>query len=124
MHSKGNHHINKTKRKPTEWEKTFANDMIKPDGSVVKNPPVNAGDTKDLGLIPGSERSSGSGNGNPLQYSCLGNPMDRGAWWGSSSWSNKESDTTEQLSMHTPKIFKTSIQLSIKKKNAKKEQKT
>ena len=48
-----------------------------PGGSVVKNPPANAGDT---GLIPGSGRSSGEGNGNPLQYSCLDNPMDRGAW--------------------------------------------
>ena len=47
-----------------------------PGGSVVKNPPANAG---DLGLIPGSGRSPGEGNGNPLQYSCLGNPMDRGA---------------------------------------------
>ena len=47
-----------------------------PGGSVVKNPPVNAG---DAGLIPGSGRSPGEGNGNPLQYSCLENPMDRGA---------------------------------------------
>ena len=44
----------------------------------VKNPPANAG---DVNLIPGSERSPRVGNGNPLQYSCLGNPMDRGAWW-------------------------------------------
>ena len=48
-----------------------------PGGSVVKNPPVNAG---DAGLIPGSGRSPGEGNGNPLQYSCLDNSMDRGAW--------------------------------------------
>ena len=46
-------------------------------GSVLKNPPANAG---DAGLIPGSGRSSGEGNGNPLQYSCLQNPMDGGAW--------------------------------------------
>ena len=46
-------------------------------GSVVKNPPVNVG---DLGLVPESGRSPGEGNGNPLQCSCLGNPMDRGAW--------------------------------------------
>ena len=45
-------------------------------GSVVKNPSANAG---DAGLIPGSERSPGEGNGNPLEYSCLGNPVDRGA---------------------------------------------
>ena len=49
-----------------------------PGGSVVKNLPVNAGNS---GLIPGSGRSPGKGNGNPLQYSCLGNPMNRGAWW-------------------------------------------
>ena len=46
-------------------------------GSVVKNTPANAGDT---GSIPGSGRSLGEGNSNPLQYSCLGNTMDRGAW--------------------------------------------
>ena len=48
---------------------------------VVKNLPGNAGDTRDVGFIPGSARSPGRGNGNPLQYSCLENPMDRGAWW-------------------------------------------
>ena len=48
---------------------------------MVKNPPANAGDARDVGLIPGSGRSSGVGTGDPLQYSCLGNPMDRGAWW-------------------------------------------
>ena len=47
---------------------------------VVKNPPANAGDTRDMGLIPGLGRSPGGGHGNPLQYSCLENPMDRGAW--------------------------------------------
>ena len=45
---------------------------------MVKNPPANEG---DVGLIPGSARSPGEGNGNPLQYFCLGNPIDRGAWW-------------------------------------------
>ena len=48
---------------------------------VVKNPTANAGDTRDLGLIPGWRRSPGGGHGNPLQDSCLENPMDRGAWW-------------------------------------------
>ena len=48
-----------------------------PHGSVVRNPPANAGDVVS---ISGLERSSGEGNGNSLQYSCLGNPMDRGAW--------------------------------------------
>ena len=46
----------------------------------VKNPPANAGDVRDLSLIPGSEDSPGGGHGNPLQYSCLENPMDRGPW--------------------------------------------
>ena len=49
-----------------------------PGGSEVKNPPANAGDTSS---IPDLERSTGEGHGNPLQYSCLGNPMDGGAWW-------------------------------------------
>ena len=48
---------------------------------VVKNPPGNAGDAGNVGLVPGLGRSPGGGNGNPLQYSCLKNPMDRGAWW-------------------------------------------
>ena len=47
---------------------------------MVKNPLASAGDVRDVGLIPGSERSPGGGHGNPLQYSCLENPMDRGAW--------------------------------------------
>ena len=47
---------------------------------MVKNLPANTGDVKDAGLILGSGRSSGGGHGNPLQYSCLENPMDRGAW--------------------------------------------
>ena len=49
-------------------------------GSVVKNPPANAGDAGDAGSIPGSRRSPGVGNGNPLQYSCLESPMERGVW--------------------------------------------
>ena len=47
---------------------------------VVKSIPAQAGDVRDAGLIPGSGRSPGGGNGSPLQYSCLENPMDRGAW--------------------------------------------
>ena len=48
---------------------------------MAKNPPVNAGDTGDIGLIPGLGPSPEERNGNPLQYPCLENPMDRGAWW-------------------------------------------
>ena len=61
---------------------------------MVKNPPANAGDTTVVGLNPGLGRSPGGGNDNPLQYSCLENSMDRGAWWGGyGPWSHKESDT-------------------------------
>ena len=56
---------------------------------MVKNLPANAGDTEDMGLTPGSERSPGGGNGNPLQYSRLENPMDRGAWQDISPWGYK-----------------------------------
>ena len=48
---------------------------------MVNNLPTNEGDARDAGLIPGWVRSPGGGNGNLFQYSCLGNPMDRGAWW-------------------------------------------
>ena len=62
-----------------------------PGGSVVKNLFANAEDT---GLIPGSGRFPGEGNGNPLWYSCLGNRKDRGAWWATVHGVTKESDTT------------------------------
>ena len=66
-----------------------------PGGSVVKNPPANAGDARDVGSIPGSGRFYGEGNSNLLQYSCLENPMDRGAWWATvhsiaKSWTLKQ----------------------------------
>ena len=57
-----------------------------PRGSVVKKPPVNAG---DVSLIPGLGRSPGGGNGNPLQYSCLENSMDREAWQATVMWSQR-----------------------------------
>ena len=63
-----------------------------PNDSAVKNLPVNAGDTGDAGSIPESGRSPGGGNSSPLQYSCLENPMDRGAW---RAEGHKELDMTE-----------------------------
>ena len=62
-----------------------------PGGSVVENLPGNA---EDMGLIPESGRSPGDGNGNLIQYSCLGNPMDRGARWATVHGVAKESDMT------------------------------
>ena len=67
--------------------------MLFPGGTVVKNPPANPG---DVDSISGSRRS-GEGNGNPLQYSCLGNPMDREAWRSTVHGVAKESNTTKQL---------------------------
>ena len=60
----------------------------------------------DRGSIPGSGRSPGEGNGTPLQYSCLENPMDRGAWWATVHGGRKESDTTEQLHFHFHFVYK------------------
>ena len=62
---------------------------------MLKNPPANAGAAGDMGSIPGSGRSPREGNGNPLQYSCLRNPMDRGAWWATVHEVAKSQDTTE-----------------------------
>ena len=56
---------------------------------MVKNLPANAGDSGDAGSIPGSGRSPGEEKGNSLQYSCLGNPKDRGAWWATVHWVTK-----------------------------------
>ena len=62
---------------------------------MVKNPSASAGDIRDGGSIPGSGRSPGGGYDNPLQDSCLENPMDRGAWWATVHGVAKESSTTE-----------------------------
>ena len=70
---------------------------------MVKNLPANAGDTEDAGSIPGMGRSPRAGNGNPLQYSCLGNPMDRGAWQ-ATVHGVTELDTTEHYSVLRPEI--------------------
>ena len=69
---------------------------------VVKNLPTNAnaGDVRDTGLIPGLGRSPGEGNGNPLQFSCLENPMDRGAWWATVHRVAKSQTRLKRLSTH------------------------
>ena len=69
---------------------------------VLKNQPANAG---DVGSIPGSGRSPGGGNGSLLQYSCLKNPMDKGAWWATVHRVKRELCTIEQLSMPANKRY-------------------
>ena len=81
---------------------------------VVKNPPANAGDTGDTGLIPGSGRSPGEGNGHPLQCRCLGNSTDRGVWQ-VTVHGVAEVDTTQRLtlSLSNLKLVWVMIWLSI-----------
>ena len=72
---------------------------------MVKNPSANVGDIRDMNLIPGLGRSPGTGNGNPLQYSCLENPMDRGSWGvvgevGGVGTVHRVTKTSTRLSMH------------------------
>ena len=67
---------------------------------MAKNPPANAGDVRDMGSIPGLGRSPGEGNSNSLQYSCLGSPMDKGAWQATIHGVVKGLDMTERLTAH------------------------
>ena len=84
-----------------------------PGGAVVKNLPADAGNTRDVGLIPGLGRSSGGGNGHPLQYSCLKNPMNGGAWKATvhgltKSWTRlKQLNTPSSTHTHIDKIIPT-----------------
>ena len=71
---------------------------------VVKNLPANAGDAEDTGLIPGSGRFPGGGNGNQLQYSRLENPIDRGAWWAMVHWITKSRTQQKRLNTQGDKI--------------------
>ena len=77
---------------------------------MVKNPPANAGDARDKSSIPGSGRSPGEGNGNPLQYSCLGNPVDRGGCWATVHGVSK---SQIQLSAHTETYIKQGYVLRV-----------
>ena len=67
---------------------------------MVKNPPANAGDIRDMGSIPGLGRFPGGGHGSPVQYSCLENPMDRGAWWALFHRVTKSWTLLKRLHMH------------------------
>ena len=67
---------------------------------VIKNPPVNAGHVKDMGSAPGLGRSTGGGHGTPLHYSCLENPMDRGAWWAMAHRVARSQTRLKRLSTH------------------------
>ena len=67
---------------------------------MVKNTPANAGDIRNMGSLFGLGRSSGGGHSNPLQYSCLENPMDRGAWRATVLWAAKSQTQLKQLGMH------------------------
>ena len=73
-----------------------------PDGAAGQESSCNAGDTKDVGLIPGLGRSPIGGNSNSLHYSCLGYPMDRGAWWATVQRVAKSWTCLKQLGMHAP----------------------
>ena len=66
---------------------------------MVKNPPANEGDVRDTGSIPALGRSPGEGHGNPLKYSCLENPFDRGAWWASVHGLTRRWTQLKQVSM-------------------------
>ena len=70
-----------------------------PGARVVKSPPTNAGDRREVGLVPGSGRSPGAGNDNPVQYSCLENQMDRETWW-ATVHQVTDLDTTDQTHTH------------------------
>ena len=72
---------------------------------MVKNLPANAGDIRDAGLIPRSGRSPGGGHGNSHQYSCLENPVDRGAWWATVHGITKGWTGLKRLSVHTCQVM-------------------
>ena len=75
--------------------------MLASGANVVKNLPANAGDIRDMGSTPGLGRSPGGGSGNPLQYSCLENPTDRGAWQATVHRVTQSRTQLKRLSMHT-----------------------
>ena len=72
---------------------------------AVKNLPANAGDMRDVGLISGLGRSSGEGNGYPLQCFCLGNPMERGIWWATAHGDAKQLDMIQRLNKNKKAVI-------------------
>ena len=89
-----------------------------PGGAVVKNPPVNEGDTRDAGSIPESGKSPGERNGNPLQYSCLENSMGRRAWQArahgvTESWTQLNPNTHTHNYIHTHSQSKHLLSLAV-----------
>ena len=88
---------------------------------MVKNPPANAGDLRDLGSIPGSGRFPGGGHGNPFQYSCLENPMDRGARWATVHGVAKDRTALMQLSTGPATQYCKAIILQLKISTLEKE---
>ena len=80
---------------------------------LVKNPPANAGDVRDSGSVPLSGRSPGGGHGNPLHFSCQGNPMDRGVWWATVHWVAKSRTRLRRLSMHRCKLLERGIRITV-----------
>ena len=90
--------------------------LPKPLVLVVKNSPANAGDIRDVGLIPGSGRFPEEALGNLLQYSCMENPMDRGAWWDMVHRVAKSQTLLKNLSKYTPGMVKYKIHNKFKGK--------
>ena len=90
--------------KKAKWKSSSITTSWLPWWLSIKESACSAGDVGDLSLIPGSGRSPGEGNGNPLQYFCLGNPVDRGAWQ-ATILGVTESDTTEQLNNKVARLL-------------------
>ena len=80
---------------------------------MVKNPPANAGNVRDAGLIPGSGKCPGGDHVNPLQCSSLENPTDRRAWWAAVHWVAQSQTTLKRLSMHTRYVLYRELQYII-----------
>ena len=83
---------------------------------MLKNPHASAGVISDAGSIPGAGRSPGGGHGNPLQYSCLKNPMDKGSWQSTVHWITKSQIQLKRLSTHAYKRYEELTQINMQNK--------